>query len=256
MEALLNIDPQHTYSLCILLIVITTCLATLVLILCRFFKILKVQRVETKAGTLSFASPKDGMSLFAMDKEDSNVIFSPDDWSRHSYFNLLANLKTKGVKVECSSPVKAQFISEYMKIYCSIYYDSLLAWTETLVKEDGKGLEQVAAVMQKIEKNSLDMLRQSRVYIFANGKEYLVPIPRILIEKFTDQYSFTQAAGFDTLEMSLDSKYYAGWRVQLNCMLAQLYTITATNFIGMNAAIKTLNGELDHYFEDFAKNLN
>lgn len=256
MEALLNIDTQHLFSLCVLLLVVTTCLATLIMILCKFFKILRVQKVETKAGTFSFASPRDSMRLHALDPEDSNVMLLPDDWTRHSYFNLLANLKTKGVKVECSSPVKAQFISEYMKIYCSIYYDSLLAWTETLVKEDGKGLEQVATVMQKIEKNSLEVLRQSRVYIFANGKEYLVPIPRILIEKFTDQYSFTQAAGFDTLEMSLDSKYYAGWRIQLNCMLAQLYTITATNFIGINAAIKTLNGELDHYFEDFTKNLN
>lgn len=248
MESLMHISPTVAGLWCGVLIVITGCLIFLFKTLAYLIKRAADAHVTVKAGPVAL-SPKDSVSMPVV-KEDTEKV-DTDDWSRHQYFLELHTIKTQGVKAICSSPIKSQFINEYLKIYAGVLYDELLPWVETVAKNNGKGIADITQVMVEIETKCLNKLLDTKINIRYRDKVIMVSIPKFLVDRFLMQYGVSQSTCFETLKMPIDSVFYPDWRVQLVSILSQLYTILYNNFVGINCAVKSLNGELDEYLEKY-----
>jgi hypothetical protein len=250
MEWVLNLTPLVAGLWCGVVVVSTVCLILLFKVVGHVIKVITSKHESIKFGPFSMtASPRDFVTPpnVLEDKSQTDM----NDWSRHQYFLQLHSIKTNGVKITCSSHVKAQFINEYLKIYAGTIYDKLLPWVEKVAKDNGKDLPNITQIMNEIESSCISALQDAKVNIKYRDRIITTCIPRFLIDRFISQYGINQSECFETLNMPIDSVFYPDWRTQLVSILAQLHTILMNNFVGINCAVKSLNGELDEYLEKY-----
>lgn len=256
MEKILSMTINETLSLGLLMLFVLLFIVALVIIIQKFLKALKIKKVDSKVLGIEFddgeiKSPKDSIKL-----PDNISSGGPESYSHkfeeHNYFHVLNRVINLGALIECESYVKKCFINELLKIYSDSMYKLLLDWVKDVINTQGQNLNKIAEKLTEIECDYIKEARIVEFQIYYNDRLYNIRgIPDFLIQRFRKRYDPNQHTLMDQLLDIITDNFHPSWESKLVSMLDIMESLYRTNFISLDNTLKSLNGELDEYFQNY-----
>lgn len=257
MEKILNLTINETLSIGLLLLFILIFVIALVVVFLKFFKALKIKKVDSKVlgiefGSDGFKSPNDSIKL--PDSQENEI--DPESYSHkfeeHNYFHILNRVINLGAIVECESYVKECFINELLKVYSKSMYSSIILWVNKVIESKGEELSKIVDELAEIESNYVKEAKSLEFQIYYEDKIYKMRgIPDFLLQRFRRKYDPNQHTLMDQLLDIITDNFHPSWESKLVSMLDIMESLYRTNFISLDNTLKSLNGELDEYFQSY-----
>ena len=255
MENLTNLTVNNSLAIGLLILFILIAFIIVTIVLYKFLKVMKIKKINTKYGSAEFVSPNDKIELPNEVENQNNLVEYSYKFCEHNYFHLLNRVINLGAVIDCASYVKKCYINELLKIYSKAMYEDLILWVENVIKNEGSNLSSITSVLSHVESQYTKTAKTLEFKIYLNNETYNIQgIPEFLVQKFKSRYDPNQHTLMDQLLDIITDKFHPSWESKLVSMLDIMESLYRTNFVSLDNTLKSLNGELDHYFSEKYEN--
>ena len=255
MDQLLNLDIDKLAGIgAIILAMIVISVFSIGYVLTKIMKALNVSKITS--GKVAFEMDhhhsNDHIAIPKSNKSDeSDIIYT--NLLGHMYFRDLKRVINIGPQISCHSPVKAQFIREFMLIYSKTLLEVLGNEVTKIINDPNHDMSAIldGTIVDRLKSKYHDNITSKIINIEYQGKTYKHKgIPCMLYTRFDDTYNQFLSAIVDQSENIItDEHFHAGWVSKLTGILDILDLSYRRDFLSLNGVIQTINGDMDRYFE-------